>query len=291
MTKSLLGLLGWMEPVLCLVVLAMMLRSHQFRPYRMLAALIAARLFSNLSSIPLVKHPAWIHATAHAVYPIYFFIYWACYAIQALLGFGVIVSIYQLAMDPLRGLKKLGMLMFRWAAAISIAIAVTIALGPRMTSTDFFVRAFSQLQQTQAILTLCMLLFVCFAIHPMGLSYKSRVFGVSLGLGIIATVDLIQAAWLTQSMTMMSVYTVISSVAVCSSMLIWVVYFALPEPARRMIILPTTSPFLRWNQISEVLGDEPGFVAVGEVTLDMFAPAELEVMRRASNKMGTEVAV
>ena len=41
----------------------------------------------------------------------------------------------------------------------------------------------SQLQRTQSILTLCLLLFVCFAIRPMGLSYSSRIFGVSLGLG------------------------------------------------------------------------------------------------------------
>jgi hypothetical protein len=53
-----------------------------------------------------------------------------------------------------------------------------------------------------------------------------------------------------------------------------------------MIILPTTSPFLRWNQISLALGDDPGFVALGEVTPEMFAPAEVEVMRRASMKMG-----
>jgi hypothetical protein len=54
-----------------------------------------------------------------------------------------------------------------------------------------------------------------------------------------------------------------------------------------MIVLPTTSPFLRWNQISMALGDEPGFVAVGGVHPDIFAPAELEIMRRASLKMKT----
>jgi hypothetical protein len=52
-----------------------------------------------------------------------------------------------------------------------------------------------------------------------------------------------------------------------------------------MIVLPTTSPFLRWNQISMALGDDPGFVAVGGVPPELFAPAELEVMHRASLKM------
>ena len=50
-------------------------------------------------------------------------------------------------------------------------------------------------------------------------------------------------------------------------------------------MLPTTSPFLRWNQISEILGDEPGFVAIAGIPPEVFAPAELEIMARASEKM------
>ena len=74
------------------------------------------------------------------------------------------------------------------------------------------------------------------------------------------------------------------------TLFIWTAYLATPEPRRRMIILPTTSPFLRWNQISLALGDEPGYVALGEITPDMFAPAEVEVMRRAALKMNYPVA-
>ena len=76
-----------------------------------------------------------------------------------------------------------------------------------------------------------------------------------------------------------------NGLAICLSLSIWTVYFILPDPKRRLIVLPTTSPFLRWNQISAALGDEPGFVALGVVTQDMFAPAEVEIMRRASAKM------
>ena len=71
----------------------------------------------------------------------------------------------------------------------------------------------------------------------------------------------------------------------CISVMVWITYFLVPEPKRRMIVLPTTSPFLRWNQISLALGDEPGFVAVGGVHPEIFAPAEVEIMRRASLKM------
>jgi hypothetical protein len=66
---------------------------------------------------------------------------------------------------------------------------------------------------------------------------------------------------------------------------IWIYYFAVPEPQRKFILLPTTSPFHRWNQISELLGHDPGYVAIGGIPPDAFAAAEIEVFHRASAKM------
>ena len=65
-----------------------------------------------------------------------------------------------------------------------------------------------------------------------------------------------------------------SLVLSCASTLCtWSAYFAFPEAKRRIIVLPTTSPFLRWNQISQALGDDPGYVAVGGIPPELFAPA------------------
>jgi hypothetical protein len=193
-------------------------------------------------------------------------------------------------MAPLKGLQALGMLVFKWAAGISVAVALGSAVQPGLKGTALIVNAIAQLQRTQSILTLCLLLFVCFAIRPMGLSYSSRIFGVSLGLGIMATNDLVQSAWLVFNQNMHTAYSLINGVVICVILATWTAYFALPEPKRRIIVLPTTSPFLRWNQISAALGDNPGFVAIGGVPPELFAPAELEVMRRASLKMAAPVA-
>jgi hypothetical protein len=219
------------------------------------------------------------------VYPVYFYVYWGGYLLEAILGFGIILSIYKLAMAPLPGLQRLGMIMFRWAAGISAALALSVAFAPHVTGIGFIIRAVSQLQQSQSVLTLCMLLFVCMAVKPMGLSHRSKTFLISLGLGVMATADLVGAAWLSQAGSLASIYNIVNGLAILVTLAIWTVAFAVPEPRRSMIILPTTSPFLRWNQISMALGDAPGFVVVGEVTTDIFAPAEVEIMRRASRKM------
>jgi len=225
----------------------------------------------------------------HIAYQMYFYVYWISYAVEAILSLLVIYSIFKIAMEPLKGLQTLGMLVFRWVAAISIAVALGVAFTPHLSGLKFMVAMVTQLQQTSSILTLCLLLFVCFAIRPMGLSYRSRIFGISFGLGLVAAVSLVDSAWLSHNLQMYSTINIINGVTVCASLCIWSAYFAIPEPKRRLIVLPTTSPFLRWNQISLALGDEPGYVAVGGIPPELFAPAELEVMRRASAKMPVSI--
>src|SRR6202042_609743 len=249
-----------------------------------LVALLCVRFTCSAICLPLLYFCG-RSIEKHLAYQIYFYVYWARYHLEAILSLLVIYSIFKLAMAPLKGLQTLGMLVFRWVAAISVAVAIGVAVTPHLSGIKFMVAMITQLQQTSSILTLCLLLFVCFAIRPMGLSYHSRIFGVSLGLGVLATVSLINSAWIAHTENMYSSFSVVNGIAVILTLLTWSAYFAFPEPKRRIIVLPTTSPFLRWNQISMALGDEPGFVAVGEVSPDMFAPAEVEVMRRASLKM------
>jgi hypothetical protein len=77
----------------------------------------------------------------------------------------------------------------------------------------------------------------------------------------------------------------VSTIGSLISICIWGAYFALPEPERKMILLPTTSPFFTWNRISEALGDEPGFVAVAGFKPSMLAAAELKVLSSTSHKL------
>lgn len=281
---STIQLLSYFEPLFCALVLITLMRARAGKTFGFLSALLALRITSDAVLFLLMQLSS-RGIERHLAYKSYFLVYWISYAVEAILQLLVVLGIFKLAMAPLKGLQTLGMLVFRWAAAISVAIAIGISLAPHQSGNDFMVAMFTQLQQTSSILVLCLLLFVCFAIRPMGLSYRSRVFGVSLGLGIMATSSLVTSAWFSQFSRLDSSVNVISGVTGCATLLLWSAYFAFPEEKRRIIMLPTTSPFLRWNQISEVLGDAPGFVAIAGIPPEVFAPAELEVMRRASAKM------
>ena len=283
-----LATLGDFETILCVAALCLIVARKQWSDYSALSCFLAVRIVSNVILTYLHFYARSHYAiNPHAGYSAYFYTYWISGAVESVLTLLIVYSVIRLAMEPLKGLQTLGMLVFKWAAGISVAVALGSAVTPDMTGTKYIMDAISQLQRTQSILTLCLLLFVTFAVRPMGLSYSSRIFGVSLGLGIISTNDLVQSAWLALNPHMGGAYNYVLGIVSCLVLATWTAYFALPEPKRRMIVLPTTSPFLRWNQISQALGDSPGFVAIGGVPPELFAPAELEVMRRASLKMVT----
>ena len=282
--SSLFSQLQYVEPIVCGLLVYFLVRAKAVRQFVYLFALLCVRLVCSFICIPLNTFGG--HGIErHLAYQLYFYVYWTSFALEAILSLLVIYGIFRLAMAPLKGLQTLGMLVFRWVAAISVAVAIGVAVSPHQSGIHFMTQMITQLQQTSSILTLCLLLFVCFAIRPMGLTFRSRIFGVSLGLGFLATINLVNSAWIAHSPNMYSLFSVVNGLAVVLTLLTWSVYFAFPEPKRRIIVLPTTSPFLRWNQISMALGDDPGYVAVGGVPPELFAPAELEVMRRASAKM------
>jgi hypothetical protein len=112
------------------------------------------------------------------------------------------------------------------------------------------------------------------------LTFRSRIFGVSLGLGFYATVQLVSSAWssLSANQSVYSPIHLLNTIGVIIGYSIWLTYFAMPEPERRMILLPTTSPYFFWNAVSEALGDHPGHVVVAGFTPSVLAKAELNLL-------------
>jgi cbb3-type cytochrome oxidase subunit 3 len=225
----------------------------------------------------------------HKAYRTFYYTSWVDGIIQALLLIGIIYHAYSEAMRPLQGLQRIGKIIFRWVAVVSMAVSVAIAAGPHLAATGNIASVgtmIGQIQQGVFVLTLCLLLFVCFAIRPLGLTFRSHIFGVALGLGVTAASLLVQAAWISTvgAQSLYSPIYLVSTIGSLASVCIWGAYFALPEPERQMILLPTTSPFFTWNRISEALGDAPGYVAVAGFKPQMLAAAELKVLTSASHR-------
>lgn len=252
---------------------------NRFSP---LSFFLAAVGLDVLISIPLLFFRKYTGLSRITDYNIYFCCHWFFAVIQTGLMIAIIYNVFHLAMRPLPGLHRLGKVVFQWVGGVSLLFALVVALGPQLMSTgNAMVAAFSTgIERTQegiSVLVLCLLLFVCFATKSLGLTYRSHIFGVTLGMGVFATIQLVQAAWFStsQAHSLYSPIYLVSTLGTCAAFLIWGTYFAMPEPERKMILLPTTSPFFFWNRISEALGDSPGHVAISGIKP---SPVEMKIM-------------
>jgi len=277
------------ECAICFYVAAVFIYKRVWGKFSLLFVLIALRAVTGSILIPLLFFRKDLGIPLPVAYDTYYVTAWVSGIVQALLLIGIIYHVYREAMRPLQGLQRIGTIIFRWVAVVSVAVSIAIAAGPHSRGTtlvDITTAVAPQIQQGVFVLTLCLLLFVCFAIRPLGLTFRSRIFGVALGLGVTATTFLAQAAWLATSgaHSLYSPIYLVGTVGTLVSVCIWGVYFVLPEPERKMILLPTTSPFFTWNRISEALGDEPGYVAIAGFKPQMLAAAELKVLSSTTHK-------
>ncbi|MGA8940732.1 MAG: hypothetical protein WB439_16335 [Acidobacteriaceae bacterium] len=267
-------------------ILTLMARKRLFRDFGFLAAFLAANSLECAISIAILFFRSEIGVPKVLAYEIYFYSHWALLFIEYGLMLLVIYSVFRQAMKPLEGLHRAGKIVFRWVGGVALALSLGMALGPHTASSFYVATLAGQVQQGISVLILCLLLFVCFSTRYLGLTYRSRIFGVSLGLGVFATVSLVESVWIPNGIgqTLYSPVFAFAAFGACAGMLVWGTYFAMPEPERKMVLLPTTSPFFLWNRIAEALGDEPGFVAIAGFKPDMLAPAELTAFTAGSKR-------
>jgi hypothetical protein len=286
-TKLLLEYTMIAELVVAMGATVLILRRRLLRAFAYVAAFLAVFAIEITVSIATMYFRSALGIPREVSYSIYFYTHVACFFLEHALLLLIVYGVFRSAMKPLNGLHRAGTVIFRWVCGVSLALSIGLAIAPHTTGSAYFAVLMSQVQQGVSVLTLCLLLFVCFAIRYLGLTYRSHIFGVSLGLGIASTVSLIESAWYSTgaAQTLYSPIYLFSAMGYCVAWLTWGVYFAMPEPERKMVLLPTTSPFFLWNRISEALGDEPGFVAVSGFKPEMLAPAELAVLTAASRRV------
>jgi hypothetical protein len=284
LSQSLLLLLSSIEISLGVVTLILLIRTRELKTYWPMLGLATWQTVPYIILLYL-KHLGPSRITAQHAYFIYFHVYWTAFAVQAVCAILLTYTVFEGTMRPLKGLQRLGRIVYFWAAAISVFVAVSGAIAPTPDNYLLAQALLEQFQRSTGIMTVSLVVFVFVAIRPMGLSLKSRIFGSGLGLIILSVTTTLQASFIVKQTGIYSFYGLIQIAMSCIAELVWIYYFARPEPKRQFVLLPTTSPFHRWNQISELLGQDPGYVAIGGVPPDAFSAAEIEVFHRASAKM------
>ena len=195
-------------------------------------------------------------------YYVYFGIYWLSFFIGSVAIFYTVRQTFEYATYPLAGLKKLGRILFRWIAVTSAIVVVATALHPYGFSMRSIPLGMIELMRCMSMLELCLLAFLAFSVHPLGLSFRSHVFGIGLGLGILASTDMLMAAATRFGASMVSYTSLFGEIGMVLVFALWGGFFLVPEPQRKSLMSPATSQLLRWNEIASAFGHRSGQVVL-----------------------------
>lgn len=192
-------------------------------------------------------------------YDFYFYGYWISYLISAVAIFFVVQEVFKRVMEPVPGLRRLGLLAFRWVSIVSAVVSVgAIALPAAMLqgSADRLAIICLQTMRCVSVMELCLLAFLALSIHALGRSFRSRLFGIGLGFGVQAVAELVFTAVSARYPGLGSVANEIKQGITLMVLTTWAVYFLVPEPAaeRKMVVLPPQSMLARWNSLAKGLG-------------------------------------
>jgi hypothetical protein len=202
-------------------------------------------------------------------FPIYFFLYWGVFVASAVILFFICTEVFRAALSTFSGLIKLGIVVFRWAAVASLVVSfstISISRGTVMLVSSIA----NGLMRSVSILELCLLAFLCISMNALLLSPRDLAFGISLGFGVLSANDFLQSLLTTNYTSLTDPIQFMGEGVILAGLGMWVVYFALPEPVRKPVVMPANSTIYRWNEIASALGHTGTQVAVQQPVNSFF---------------------
>lgn len=223
---------------------------------------------------------------------LYTYTYFATYIFSAVLLFFICAEVFRSALAPFPGLSKIGMVLFRWAALISVLVSLTsisakhFGLAQAVTNggIDFISAVAYALMHSASILELCLLAFLCLGMNALRLSPRDMGFGIALGFGLMAAADFVLSSLITSNTLPSAPLQYIEESMILAALAIWVAYILLPEPASKPVVMPVTSRIYRWNEIASALGHTGTQVAVQQPANSFFLTDVEKVVEKVLNR-------
>lgn len=223
----------------------------------------------------------------------YTYTYFATYILSAILLFFICAEVFRSALAPFPGLSKIGMVLFRWAALISVLVSLTsisakhwgVSLAFTHGGIDLISAVAYALMHSASILELCLLAFLCLGMNALRLTPRDMGFGIALGFGLMAASDFVLSSLISSSALRSTPVQYIEESMILAALVIWVVYSLLPEPASKPVVMPVTSRIYRWNEIASALGHTGTQVAVQQPAANTFFLTDVEkVVEKVLNR-------
>ncbi len=199
----------------------------------------------------------------------YFVTYWAVYLGSAVLLFFICMEVFRSALSTLPGLLKFGIVIFRWAVLVSAIVtlsSISVAHRGILILPDIAI----SLMRSVSLLELCVLAFLCLSMNALHLSVRDLAFGIALGFGLMSANDFVTVSLISRFASLTAPLQFGYEAVILFALGTWVVYCALPEPARKPLVMPVNSTIYRWNEIASALGHTGTQVAVPQPANSFF---------------------
>lgn len=171
-------------------------------------------------------------------YDAYFYLYWTGAGISALLGFKVIHEVFTDVLRPFHALRDFSSMLVRWAGLVVMLIAIMSAMGSMKSGFPVVVAGLLSLERSVRVMQCGLVLFLLMFSRYLGISWRHRSFGVALGFGLFAAVELGGIGLRVTGVMSPTMLNVASMFAYNLAVLVWFAYFALPAgEQRRSVVL------------------------------------------------------
>jgi hypothetical protein len=191
------------------------------------------------------------------VFPVYwrnspacFYISWACLAVSVGFGFGVIHEVFVDAFRPFHTLRDLGTVLFKWAGLVMLLVAGVVAVSANASDLGPLMQAIITAQRCVRMIQVGMVLFLLFFANYLGVSRKQHSFGIALGFGSFAVVELGLIASAVGNHLGNPWMSIVNMSAYNMSLIIWLGYCAAKVPVR-----DEASTLLRTQRWEQSLSD------------------------------------
>jgi hypothetical protein len=223
------------EPILEAVVIAALIWRKAYRQYRW----FFAYMISEVLAFP-VLYPLRSYDSA------YFYAYCVTATLSIILGFAVIHEIFISIFRPYHTLRDLGSVLFKWAALVMLLVAVIVSASGQALHREPLVEATLILERSIRVVQCGLIMFLLLFSRYLGISWRQRSFGIALGFGFYATIDLSLLALHLGAHISQDVANLITMSAYILSIGIWIGYSAIKEASREDAVHLLKSQ--RWEQ-------------------------------------------
>jgi hypothetical protein len=220
--KTLYYVLWSCHPILQLAIVLVMLRRKQYRHFKFFFLYVLAQIISFALIFPFRSNfAAW------------FYLSWGSTVISVALGFKVIHEAFLDVFRPFHTLRDMGTVLFQWAGLVMLLVAVVVSLSTNSSENLPWVQAILTTQRCVRIIQVGMVLFLLFFSRYLGVSRRQQSFGIALGFGLFAFIELsLVASWVGYHMASKSSTDLINMGAYNLTLMVWLGYCLAKSPAR-----------------------------------------------------------